>query len=97
MKRIQTLLTGVALCATLFLGASCSSGDGGNPQPIPIDPVNPADPDDTLEEGTVTLEYYCDQLHRIFSVTDWRSYDAGTSPTDKGQPYVPVFYKRSGK
>lgn len=45
-------------------------------------------------EGSVTLEYYCDQLHRIFTVSDWRNYDASTPPTASGQPYVPVFYKK---
>ena len=43
-------------------------------------------------DGAITLEYYCDQLHRIFTVSNWRNYDASTSPTEKGQPYVPMFY-----
>ena len=45
-------------------------------------------------DGAITLEYYCDQLHRIFTVSNWRNYDASTSPTEGGQPYVPMFYER---
>ena len=45
-------------------------------------------------ESDITLEYYCDQLHRIFIVNDWRSFDASTTPTADGQPYVPMFYTR---
>lgn len=45
-------------------------------------------------DGGVTLEYYCDQLHRIFTVSDWRNYDASTPPTASGQPYVPIFYTK---
>ena len=45
-------------------------------------------------DGAITLEYYCDQLHRIFTVSNWRNYDASTSPTEKGQPYVPIFYEK---
>jgi hypothetical protein len=45
-------------------------------------------------DGAITLEYYCDQLHRIYTVRNWRNYDASTSPTEKGQPYVPIFYSK---
>lgn len=44
-------------------------------------------------EGNITLEYYCDQLHRIFTLSEWRYYDASTTPTEDGQPYIPLFYK----
>ncbi len=42
----------------------------------------------------VSLSYYCDKLHRIFTVSNWRNYDASTSPTESGQPYVPMFYEK---
>ena len=29
-------------------------------------------------DGAITLEYYCDQLHRSFTVSNWRNYDAST-------------------
>jgi hypothetical protein len=45
-------------------------------------------------DGAITLEYYCDQLHRIFTVSNWRNYDASTSPTESGKPYEPMFYER---
>ena len=45
-------------------------------------------------DGVITLEYYCDQLQRIFTVSNWRNYDSSTSPTEKGQPYVPTFYSK---
>ena len=43
-------------------------------------------------EGSVTLQYYCDQLQRIFTVSNWKNYAASTSPTDGGTPYVPKFF-----
>lgn len=43
-------------------------------------------------EGFVTLKYYCDKLHRIFTVTDWKEFDSTIQPTDQGTPYeVPFF------
>ena len=43
-------------------------------------------------EGFVTLKYYCDKLHRIFTVTDWKEFDSTIQPTDQGVPYeVPFF------
>lgn len=45
-------------------------------------------------EGSVTLQYYCDQLHRTFTVSNWKNYDASTTPTEGGQPYIPLFYTR---
>lgn len=43
-------------------------------------------------EGAVTLCYYCKQLSRIFTVDDWKAFDASTAPTDGGTPYVPMFF-----
>ena len=42
-------------------------------------------------EGLVTLKYYCDQLHRIFTVNDWKEFDSTIQPTDEGTPYVVPF------
>ena len=43
-------------------------------------------------EGAVTLCYYCQKLSRIFTVEDWKTFDASTAPTDGGTPYVPTFF-----
>ncbi len=43
--------------------------------------------------GMVTLKYYSAKLHRIFTVEDWRSFNANTPPTDGGKPYFPEFVK----
>lgn len=43
-------------------------------------------------EGSVTLKYYCDKLHRIFTVSDWKEFDSTIQPTVQGVPYeVPFF------
>ena len=43
-------------------------------------------------EGNVTLKYYCDKLHRIFTVSDWKEFDSTIQPTNQGVPYeVPFF------
>ena len=38
----------------------------------------------------VSLSYYCDKLHRIFT-TQWTSFDATVAPTGEGGIYVPKF------
>lgn len=43
-------------------------------------------------EGNVTLKYYCDKLHRIFTVSDWKEFDSTIQPTDQGTPYVVQFF-----
>lgn len=43
-------------------------------------------------EGSVTLCYYCQQLSRIFTVENWKAFDASTAPTNGGTPYVPTFF-----
>lgn len=40
----------------------------------------------------VSLSYYCDSLHRIFT-TDWTKFDSSISPIGKGDIYKPVFVK----
>ena len=43
-------------------------------------------------EGFVTLKYYCDKLHRIFTVTNWKEFDSTIQPTDQGTPYEVQFF-----
>lgn len=42
-------------------------------------------------EGFITLKYYCDQLHRIFTVEQWREFDTSAQPTVGGKPYEVQF------
>lgn len=39
----------------------------------------------------VSLHYYCDQLHRIFTIKDWATFDASTKPTGESSLYRPCF------
>ena len=41
--------------------------------------------------GSVTLQYYCAQLKRIFTFPDWMPFSPGISPTQDGKPYVVEF------
>ncbi len=43
-------------------------------------------------EGMVTLKYYCDKLHRIFTVENWKEFDSTIPPTQNGVPYSAKFY-----
>lgn len=40
----------------------------------------------------VNLSYYCDQLHRIFTI-QWTTFDASVSPMGEGGIYRPQFIK----
>lgn len=40
----------------------------------------------------VQLSYYCDNLHRIFTL-DWTTFDADMAPTGTGGIYEPIFVK----
>lgn len=40
----------------------------------------------------VGLSYYCDKLHRIFTI-DWTTFDASVAPTGTGGIYQPKFIK----
>ena len=44
------------------------------------------------DEGAVTLCYYCQQLSRIFTIENWKTFDASMAPTEAGTPYVPTFF-----
>ena len=40
----------------------------------------------------VSIHYYCDSLHRIFSIENWRKYDESISPLDEdNEPYLLEF------
>lgn len=41
----------------------------------------------------IKLSYYCDQLHRIFTI-DWTTFDASVPPTGTGGIYQPEFVKK---
>lgn len=40
------------------------------------------------ENGKVTVNYYCDKLHRIYSLPDWSPFLPSMAPTQNGLPYV---------
>lgn len=40
----------------------------------------------------IQLSYYCDRLHRIFSI-EWTTFDADVAPTGTGGIYKPTFIK----
>ena len=41
--------------------------------------------------GKVTLMYYCKQLKRIYTITDWMPFTPNIQPTSNGTPYVVEF------
>ena len=41
--------------------------------------------------GTVSLHYYCDRLHRIYTITNWATYNASAAPTGNSGIYRPCF------
>lgn len=47
--------------------------------------------------GTVKLQYYCDSLHRIFSINEWASFDPSAKPTGESGIYRPRFTDNWGK
>ena len=38
-------------------------------------------------EGAVTIRYYCDQLHRIYTLEGWADFDPSAAPTGDGGIY----------
>ena len=42
-------------------------------------------------DTTVSLHYYCDRLHRIFSIPNWATFDVNASPTGESRMYRPRF------
>lgn len=45
----------------------------------------------TGSEGKVTLYYYCDRLHRIYTITDWATFDPYIAPSGYNGIYRPKF------
>lgn len=39
----------------------------------------------------VSLLYYCDRLHRIFTIKKWATFDVSTQPTGESSLYRPCF------
>lgn len=42
-------------------------------------------------EQSITLHYYCDRLHRIYTIQDWAVYDPSAAPTGENGLYRPCF------
>lgn len=42
-------------------------------------------------EQTVDLHYYCDRLHRIYTITHWAVFNAAAAPTGESGIYRPGF------
>ena len=40
---------------------------------------------------TISLQYYCDRLHRIYTITNWTTFDASVAPTGTSGIYRPKF------
>jgi len=46
---------------------------------------------DNRTGGTVSLHYYCDRLHRIYTITNWSNFTPSAAPTGKSGIYRPCF------
>lgn len=42
-------------------------------------------------DQTVSLHYYCDRLHRIYTITNWAAFKEGIAPTGESGIYRPCF------
>lgn len=42
-------------------------------------------------EQMVSLSYYCDRLHRIYTIKDWAQFDPSVAPTGDSGIYRPKF------
>ena len=42
-------------------------------------------------EGNITLQYYCDRLHRIYTITNWATFDPYVAPSGNSGIYRPKF------
>ena len=45
------------------------------------------------DEQTISLYYYCERLHRIYTITNWATFDATAAPTGYSGFYRPQFLK----
>ena len=43
------------------------------------------------EEQMVSLHYYCDRLHRIYTISNWAPFNASAAPTGDSGIYRPCF------
>ena len=46
------------------------------------------------EDQMVSLHYYCDRLHRIYTIQDWAIFNASAAPTGNNGIYRPCFTKQ---
>lgn len=46
------------------------------------------------EDQMVSLRYYCDRLHRIYTIQDWAIFNASAAPTGNNGIYRPCFTKQ---
>ena len=44
-------------------------------------------------EGAMTLSYYCDRLHRIYSIPNWGTFNPSIAPSGNSGIYRPEFTK----
>ena len=42
-------------------------------------------------EGVMTLNYYCDNLHRIYTIPNWGTFNPSIAPSGDGDIYRPKF------
>ena len=42
-------------------------------------------------DRAIALHYYCDRLHRIFTLSNWTTFDQSTPPTGESTLYYPNF------
>jgi hypothetical protein len=45
------------------------------------------------DERDMALKYYCDKLHRIYTIERWADFDPSVAPAGEGQLYNPKFIK----
>ena len=45
----------------------------------------------TDASGMISLQYYCDRLHRIYTINNWASFDPSAKPTGESDFYRPRF------
>lgn len=43
------------------------------------------------DSNTVSLSYYCDKLHRIYTISNWASFNTSAAPTGDSGMYRPRF------
>ena len=92
-----TLYGGITMAVQVELGDTLANYQSGNDLMCAKigDEVRAVTPPLSIAgDGTdqaVSLHYYCDQLHRIFTIKDWATFDASTKPTGESSLYRPCF------